>query len=132
MTKKILIADDEFVIRELLKDMLEEFDFEITEAENGREAVEKAQVIKPDLMILDLTMPFMGGLEACEVLRKNEETKSIPIIILTVKAKEADKISGLEIGADDYITKPFKKGELIARVNAVLRRLELRKDDPEA
>ncbi|MFW6172913.1 MAG: response regulator [Elusimicrobiota bacterium] len=128
MKKKILIIDDEESLRSVLKDTLENEGFRVTEGENSEEAIRKAENIKPDLIILDLGIPTIGGLEVCRILRNKEETKSIPIIILTVRSREVDKVIGLEMGADDYITKPFSRRELIARVKAVLRRIEFRED----
>ncbi|MBN2407996.1 MAG: response regulator transcription factor [Elusimicrobia bacterium] len=129
MKKKILIVDDEESIRELLKDTLEKEGYSIIEAKDSEEALRKAKSVLPDLVVLDLGIPTIGGLEVCRILRKAEETKNIPIIILTVRSREVDKVIGLEMGADDYITKPFNQRELLARVKAVLRRITYREGD---
>ena len=126
MKKRILIIDDENSIRNVVKDTLEAEGYTVIEGENTEEAIRKAKDLKPDLIILDLGIPTIGGLEVCRILRKNEETAGIPIIMLTVRSREVDKVIGLEMGADDYITKPFHRRELLARVKAVLRRGELK------
>jgi len=134
MQKKILVADDEKDIVELLAYNLEQEGFTVCKAFDGRKAWEMVNADKPDLVILDLMMPAITGMEVCRMIRRQAETAAIPIIMLTAKSDPVDKILGLEIGADDYITKPFHIRELIARVRAVLRRLERRPDDdlPEA
>ncbi len=117
--EKILVVDDERNIVELLKYNLEKEGYEVLSAYDGFEAVNIAKQDRPDLIILDIMLPGQGGLEVCRILRK--ETK-IPIIMATAKGEEIDKILGLELGADDYVTKPFSPRELVARVKAVLRR----------
>jgi two-component system alkaline phosphatase synthesis response regulator PhoP len=117
--EKILVVDDERNIVELLKYNLEKEGYEVISAYDGFEAVNLAKQDRPDLIILDIMLPGQGGLEVCRILRK--ETK-IPIIMATAKGEEIDKILGLELGADDYVTKPFSPRELVARVKAVLRR----------
>jgi two-component system, OmpR family, alkaline phosphatase synthesis response regulator PhoP len=117
--EKILVVDDERNIVELLKYNLEKEGYEVLSAYDGFEAVNLAKQDRPDLIILDIMLPGQGGLEVCRILRK--ETK-IPIIMATAKGEEIDKILGLELGADDYVTKPFSPRELVARVKAVLRR----------
>lgn len=129
MKKKILIADDEKDIVELIAYNLEQEGFAVCKALDGGKAWELIQAAKPDLVILDLMMPVMPGMEVCRRIRSQEATASLPIIMLTAKSDPVDKILGLEVGADDYITKPFHLRELIARVRAVLRRSEPR---PEA
>jgi len=116
---KILVVDDEKNIVELIKYNLEKEGYDVIACYDGYEAVNLARQEKPDLMILDIMLPGQGGLEVCRILRK--ETK-IPIIMATARGEEIDKILGLELGADDYITKPFSPRELVARVKAVLRR----------
>ena len=116
---KILVVDDEKNIVELIKYNLEKEGYDVIACYDGFEAVNLARSEKPDLMILDIMLPGQGGLEVCRILRK--ETK-IPIIMATARGEEIDKILGLELGADDYITKPFSPRELVARVKAVLRR----------
>jgi phosphate regulon transcriptional regulator PhoB len=127
--KKILVADDEKDIVELIAYNLEQEGFAVCKAFDGRKAWETVNAEKPDLVILDLMMPAMPGMEVCRMIRRQAETAAIPIIMLTAKSDPVDKILGLEIGADDYITKPFHVRELIARVRAVLRRSEPRPDD---
>jgi len=129
MQKKILVADDEKDIVELIAYNLEQEGFAVCKAFDGRKAWEMVNADKPDLVILDLMMPAMPGMEVCRMIRRQAETAAIPIIMLTAKTDPVDKILGLEIGADDYITKPFHVRELIARVRAVLRRTERRPDD---
>lgn len=119
---KILIIDDEQHIIELLRYNLETNGYEVIEAKDGLEGIEKAKKELPDLILLDLMLPVIDGIEVCRKLRVSDETKSIPIIMLTAKSDEMDKIIGLEIGADDYVTKPFSVRELIARIKAVMRR----------
>lgn len=121
---KILIVDDEAHIVELVKFNLEKEGYRVEVATDGPSAVEKALKIIPDLMILDLMLPGMSGMEVCRTLHKNPVTDGIPIIMLTAKSEEIDKVLGLEIGADDYMTKPFSPRELLARVKARLRRLQ--------
>jgi phosphate regulon transcriptional regulator PhoB len=122
--KKILVADDEKDIVELVAFNLEREGFAVCRAYDGQKAWEMVNMEKPDLVILDLMMPEMPGMEVCGRIRRQETTASLPIIMLTAKSDPIDKILGLEIGADDYITKPFHVRELIARVRAVLRRSE--------
>ena len=122
MSYKILIADDEPSIRELVRMALEEANLtEIIEAENGRDAVEKAARFQPSLILLDWMMPEMDGISVCRTLKMQENTRNIPIIMLTAKSEESDIVLGLEMGAVDYITKPFSRKILIARVRAHLR-----------
>lgn len=116
---KILIADDEAQIREILRVYFEKADFEVVEAEDGQQALSRVEKEKPNIVLLDIMMPVMDGIQACEEIRK---TYDIPIIMLTAKDEDDDRILGLEKGADDYITKPFNAREVIARVKAVLRR----------
>ena len=127
--KKILVADDEKDIVDLIAYNLEQEGFAVCKAFDGRKAWEMVNADKPDLVILDLMMPAMPGMEVCRMIRRQAETAAIPIIMLTAKSDPVDKILGLEIGADDYITKPFHVRELIARIRAVLRRSERRPDD---
>lgn len=117
--QKVLIADDEKHIREILKMYCEKEGFDVIEAADGAEAILKVQSEKPDILILDIMMPVMDGLEVCKQVRKMSD---LPIIMLTAKDEDDDRILGLEIGADDYITKPFRIQELRARVAAHLRR----------
>jgi len=119
---KILIVDDEDNIRTLLHFNLEKAGYEVVEATNGKEALEQVVKEKPALIVLDLMLPILDGLEVCKKLKSEEGTASLPIIMLTAKSDEVDRIIGLELGADDYMTKPFGPRELIARIRAVLRR----------
>jgi len=120
--ESILIVEDEKNILELLVYNLEKEGFRVHTASQGDEGLEKARKHHPSLVILDLMLPNMDGLEICKALRQNPATAAIPIIILTARSEEVDKIVGLELGADDYVTKPFSPRELTARVKAVLRR----------
>jgi two-component system alkaline phosphatase synthesis response regulator PhoP len=122
MPKKILVVEDEPGIRLSLSDELESAGYEVFTAENGERALAAAEREKPDLIVLDLMMPVLDGTEVCKRLRMRGDRT--PIIMLTVRDKEIDKVLGLELGADDYMTKPFSLRELTARVKAVLRRAE--------
>lgn len=121
--KNILIVDDEKPISDIIAFNLENEGYAISKAFDGEEAIEQFEKVQPDLVILDLMLPKMDGLEVCRELRK---TSAVPIIMLTAKDSEIDKVLGLELGADDYVTKPFSNRELIARVKANLRRHGLR------
>jgi len=121
-TKKILIVDDEPDIVELISYNLKKEGFHISTALDGEEALQKVRAGHLDLIILDLMLPGIHGMELCRILRNNPKTAHVPIIMLTAKGEESDKIRGLETGADDYMTKPFSPKELIARVKAILRR----------
>lgn len=118
----ILIVDDEENIRELIKFNLEASGYSTIETDNGLDAVKIADEEMPKLILLDLMLPKLDGYEVCKEIRKNKRTASIPIIMLTAKGEELDKILGLELGADDYLTKPFSVRELVARVKSLLRR----------
>src|SRR5665811_2335249 len=126
--KKILIVDDEEEIRCLIRDFLVKENFEADQASNGEEAIDKLSEKDStfDLIILDIMMPGMDGLEVIKIIRK---TSNIPVIFLTSKNEEIDKVLGLEIGADDYITKPFNPREMVARIKAVLRRTEVGREN---
>lgn len=127
--KKILIVEDEQDIRQLVTHYLEKEGFRPVAAMNGLEALKKVKEDKPDLVVLDLMLPEMDGLEVCKRLRSVPETAMLPILMLTAKAEESDTIVGLELGADDYVTKPFSPKALVARVKALLRRVERTPDD---
>ena len=129
--EKILIVDDERDIVELIKYHLEREGFSVIYSYNGEDALQRARRESPDLVILDLMLPGLDGLEACRLLKRSSETRHIPIIMLTAKTGETDIVVGLELGADDYVTKPFSPRELIARVNAVLRRAAQKEDIKE-
>jgi phosphate regulon transcriptional regulator PhoB len=122
MRANILVVDDEKDILELVSYNLRKDGFDVATSTNGEEALALVRKKSYDLIVLDLMLPGLQGTEFCKILKESEETASIPIIMLTAKSDELDKILGLEIGADDYITKPFSPRELIARVRAVLRR----------
>lgn len=121
MKQEVLIVDDEDSIRELIKFNLEKSGYVTREAKDGRAALLSVQE-QTDLILLDLMLPEMDGLEVCRALKSNVKTAGIPVIMLTAKDEEIDKVLGLELGADDYMTKPFSPRELIARIKAVLRR----------
>lgn len=120
--KKILVIDDEPDLVELVSYNLKKEGFHVSVAPNGEDGLEKIRKGSYDLLVLDLMLPGIQGVELCRMVRSNPKTESLPIIMLTARSDMADKIKGLETGADDYITKPFSPGELIARVRALLRR----------
>ena len=124
MVKKILIVEDEHDLIKLLKYNLEKEAFKVTHTTDGSLALAEIRRETPDLVILDLMLPGMDGLEVCRQLRRQDRFASIPVLMLTARSEEADRVVGLEIGADDYVTKPFSMRELIARVRALLRRHE--------
>jgi len=117
--KKILLVDDEPKVCELIRAYLEKDGYNVIIAMDGKNALEQAQRQKPDLIILDLNLPEVDGVEVCRTIRRDSD---VPIIMLTARGDEVDRVVGLEIGADDYVTKPFSPREMVARVNAVLRR----------
>ena len=119
---KILIVEDDRDIAEMVEYNLTEAGYETVTAPDGRIGVESAAKDRPDLIILDIMLPVMDGFEVCRALKANRSTADIPIIILSAKSQETDKVLGLELGADDYVTKPFSPRELIARTRAILRR----------
>ncbi len=119
---RILVVDDEHDILDLVKYNLEKEGFEITTVLTGEEALQIARKIRPDLILLDLMLPGLDGLEVCKILKNESDTSEIPIIMLTAKGEESDVVTGLELGADDYISKPFSPKVLIARVRAIMRR----------
>jgi len=119
MAKKILVVDDEAPIVELIRFNLQREGFSVLVAYDGEEGLQKARAEAPDLVILDLMLPGIDGIEVCQVLRREA---TVPIIMLTAKTDEFDKVLGLSVGADDYVTKPFSPRELVARVKAILRR----------
>lgn len=128
MSQTILVVDDEAILREMMRLYLEREGFRVVEASNGREALFAARYEKPDLVLLDLMMPEMGGYD---FIRHFTEESDAPIIVLTARIEESDKVVGLELGADDYVTKPFGVQELMARVRAVLRRAGQKGRQPE-
>jgi DNA-binding response OmpR family regulator len=122
MVKKILIADDEKSIRELIKRVLLRKRYKIITASNGKDALDKIYSESPDLVILDIMMPEMDGWQVCKKIRQDPLYKNLSIIMLTVKKSDADQIKGLNIGSDEYMTKPFYPTELIFRVNKILQK----------
>jgi len=121
-TPRILVVEDEAPIREMLKMALERAEFEVLEAADAQQAQSIIFELPPTLVLLDWMLPSMSGIELARRLKRESSTQEIPIIMLTAKTEEADKIRGLEVGADDYVTKPFSPRELVARIKAVLRR----------
>jgi DNA-binding response OmpR family regulator len=120
MPKKILLVDDEPEILEICRDYLKASGYDVVTAKDGAQGLSFARREKPDLIVLDLMMPEMDGLDVCRAIRRES---NVPIIMLTARVEETDKLIGLEIGADDYITKPFSPRELVARVKVILRRV---------
>jgi len=121
-SKKVLVADDESDVLNLVCNNLKSAGFSPLQAEDGPSALEQAKTHLPALIVLDLMLPGMSGLEVCKALKAEPATKNIPILMLTAKAEEVDRILGFELGADDYMTKPFSPRELVLRVQSVLRR----------
>ena len=122
MAVRILVVDDEPAQRELLKYNITKAGFEVWIAEDGAQAIELVEDNPPDLVVLDWMMPEASGIDVCRVLRSRPETRRIPIIMLSARGEEGDRALGLDSGADDYVTKPFSPRELVARINALLRR----------
>jgi two-component system phosphate regulon response regulator PhoB len=123
MPKQILVVEDERPIREMVAYGLKRAGFEVREAEDSRSARISIADCRPDLMLVDWMLPDTSGLELTRAIKRDRETRELPVIMLTARAEESDKVCGLEGGADDYVTKPFSLRELVARINAVLRRL---------
>jgi two-component system alkaline phosphatase synthesis response regulator PhoP len=119
---RVLIAEDERDVAELIRYTLAREGFEVMVAANGADALRQAQETRPDLMLLDLMLPQVNGWELCRRLKQDPATRSVPVIMLTARSEEGDKVLGFELGADDYVTKPFSTRELVARVRAVVRR----------
>lgn len=126
MSTKILVVEDDKTLLEMLEYNLDKQGYQVITTENGRTALTLARTQKPDMVILDVMLPGLDGFEICRILRKEYST---PILMLTAKTEEVDKIVGLEMGADDYLTKPFSMRELLARVKALLRRVELIREE---
>lgn len=124
MRKNILIVEDEKDIIEVLRYYLEKEGYRVHVAQDGFEALEVASRVVPNLILLDLMLPKLDGMEVCKRIKTDERLRSVPVLMLTAKGEESDKVRGLEIGADDYITKPFSAKELVARVKAHLRRTD--------
>lgn len=130
--EKILVVDDEEDILELVKYNLEREGFQVHCAKSGEKALKKALEDPPELIVLDLMLPGIDGLEVARRLKKNQRAASIPIVMLTAKGEESDIVTGLELGADDYITKPFSPRILVARIKAVIRRQSKEPEDPNS
>ncbi|GCE47893.1 two-component system alkaline phosphatase synthesis response regulator PhoP [Thermosporothrix hazakensis] len=124
MARTILVVDDEAVLVETIAYNLEQSGYRVVTAADGYSALDAARREKPDLVILDIMLPGMDGLEVCRQLRREDSTATTPVLMLTAKGDEIDKVVGLEVGADDYVTKPFGRRELLARVRALLRRAD--------
>ena len=124
MGRKILVVDDEAVLVETIAYNLEQAGYQVIIAADGASALEAAKRENPDVIILDIMLPEVDGLEVCRQLRKETSTSTTPIMMLTARGDEIDKVVGLEVGADDYVTKPFGRRELLARVRALLRRAD--------
>ena len=120
MAKKIVLAEDEPQIARLIEFKLKKEGYQVTWKENGKEALEAIKAEEPDLVILDVMMPVMDGYEVLRRLKEDENLKSIPVIMLTARAQEKDVVKGIDMGAEDYITKPFHPAELLARVKRIL------------
>src|SRR6185503_19997442 len=126
MPTRILIVEDDPDIAELVARYLDKAGFATERAATGREAMQAIAARPPELLVLDLMLPHMDGLEVCRLVRSQDATAAIPIIMLTARAEESERIVGLELGADDYLAKPFSPNELVARVRALLRRAQRR------
>ena len=131
MKPKILVVDDEPDALELIEFNLKAAGFEVVTALDGAEALKRARAAPPQLIVLDLMLPEVDGLEVCKILRRDPTTAAIPIVMLTAKAGEIDRVLGLELGADDYVTKPFSPRELVLRVKSILRRGREVEETPE-
>src|ERR1700745_2390904 len=118
----VLIVEDEAPLVTMLRYNLEKEGFEVCEAGDGEEALVQIAESKPDLVLLDCMLPLVSGIEVCRRIRRSPETRSLPVVILTARGEEADRVRGLDSGADDYVVKPFSPSELVARLRAVMRR----------
>jgi len=121
-TPRILVADDDTIVQQFVSSILMENGYEVFTASDGRQALDMVREIKPDLVILDLIMPYRDGYEVLRLLQEKDETRSVPVIILSAKSREEDIIRGLEAGAEDFMIKPFNALELVARARKVLAR----------
>lgn len=128
--KKILVVDDDLQLCQLISDILEEHGYQTVIANSTDQAFKKLFENNPDLVVLDVWLPTIGGLEFCRQIRQDERGRHVPVLMLTVQDKEMDKVMGLEMGADDYMTKPFSQRELLARIKALLRRFD--RSEPES
>ena len=125
MSKRVLVVDDEPDAVELVAFNLKNAGFDVITAEDGEVALTKARTFSPDLIVLDVMLPAVDGLEVCKILRRDPATAELPIIMLTAKAGEIDRVLGLELGADDYVTKPFSPRELVLRIKNLLTRRDV-------
>ena len=130
MSSKVLVVEDEPDIQEVVSYNLRQSGFEVATADDGETALERIEQEDPDLVILDLMLPGVDGLEVCRMLKQNEAAKEIPVLMLTARSEEVDRIVGLELGADDYVVKPFSPRELVLRVRAILRRSRAGREAP--
>ena len=121
-TPRILVADDDLIVQQFVSSILVQNRYEVLTASDGRQALDSIYKLKPDLVILDLIMPYRDGYEVLRLLREKEETRNIPVIILSAKSREEDIIRGLEAGAEDFVIKPFNALELVARARKILAR----------
>ncbi|HOK03959.1 MAG TPA: response regulator transcription factor [Victivallales bacterium] len=128
---KILVIEDEKDILDIIEFNLEKEGYKVKCVDSGEEGLKQAREKIPDIIILDLMLPGIDGLDVCKILKNDSKTRHIPVIILTAKSEEADIVTGLEIGADDYITKPFNPRVLLARVKAVIRKLSMSSNDSD-
>jgi len=131
MKPKILIVDDEPDVVQLIEYNLKSAGYDVVTATDGQDALQQARGSSPDLIILDLMLPEVDGLDVCKILRRDAGTAGIPIVMLTAKASETDRVLGLELGADDYVTKPFSPRELVLRVKRLLRSESAKEDNAE-
>ena len=129
MKPKILIVDDEPDVVQLIEYNLKSAGYDVLTSTDGQDALQQARASSPDLIILDLMLPEVDGLDVCKVLRRDTGTAGIPIVMLTAKASETDRVLGLELGADDYVTKPFSPRELVLRVKRLLRSESAKQDN---
>ena len=125
----ILVVEDEEDIQELLKFNLEKEGYVVSGVMTGEEGIDKARAVGPDLVLLDLMLPGLNGLDVCRVLKSSPETRNVPVVMVTAKGEESDVVTGLELGADDYMVKPFSPKVLLARIRAVLRRGNVDEDE---
>lgn len=132
MTKTILVVEDEKDILNLIEWHLQAEEYSVLKAKDGIKGLNLAVEQLPDLIILDLMLPGMDGLQICKALKKNQKTENIPVVMLTAKGEEIDRIVGLELGADDYMVKPFSPRELTLRIRAILKRFDKKPEAPEA
>jgi DNA-binding response OmpR family regulator len=129
--RRVLVVEDDPDIVELILHYLRAEGFEAEALGDGREALERLREVPPDVLILDLQLPGLDGLALCAEIRRDRRTRALPVIMLTARGDEADRVVGLEVGADDYVVKPFSPKELVARVRALVRRLDRHEDEEE-